>query len=139
MDKDWRSLSACSKLKDDQIEKIFWIKPGKSATKARVFCSTCPVKQECYNYAIMYKERGIWAGTTEEERSRIDPWMGETLRARAAAAGQLESRNIADFLAPPVVIQSLTVDQEVESLVQSVELSEALDLLCFVTSDLLAS
>jgi WhiB family redox-sensing transcriptional regulator len=33
-------------------------------------CNTCPVQEECYNYAMDNLVHGIWAGTTMEERNR---------------------------------------------------------------------
>ena len=33
-------------------------------------CNTCPVRVECFDYAIENLVHGIWAGTTMEERNR---------------------------------------------------------------------
>lgn len=36
---------------------------------AKLLCSGCPIKMECFEYAIVSKERfGIWAGTLPSER-----------------------------------------------------------------------
>lgn len=41
----------------------------KSAKEAKEICSTCPVRIQCLNYAIVNKERfGIWGGLTPHER-----------------------------------------------------------------------
>ena len=31
-------------------------------------CSSCPAKQECFDYSIEYAVFGLWAGTTKNER-----------------------------------------------------------------------
>ena len=33
-------------------------------------CQTCPVKSECFEYAIKHEDFGVWGGTTEEERRK---------------------------------------------------------------------
>jgi WhiB family redox-sensing transcriptional regulator len=38
-------------------------------TLARAFCDSCPIKKECFTYAIEAGERyGIWAGSLPSER-----------------------------------------------------------------------
>ena len=34
-------------------------------------CTTCEVKEECFNYALNHAVSGYWAGTTGTERQRI--------------------------------------------------------------------
>lgn len=37
--------------------------------RAKAVCATCPVIDECLNFAIVHNERlGIWGGTHEKER-----------------------------------------------------------------------
>ena len=31
-------------------------------------CHMCPVRSECFEYAVKYEENGIWGGSTEKER-----------------------------------------------------------------------
>lgn len=134
MRKDWRDNSACSKLSYTESNEIFFIKPGQSANRARLFCRLCPVKRECENYAIMYSERGIWAGTTEEERDSIDPWVRRTLRENAAAAGELETREII------LTTKPFQFDPELEDLLRwAGQLEEAHDHLFEDSIDLLES
>jgi hypothetical protein len=36
---------------------------------AKELCDTCPVKQQCFEYALeTHQEYGIWGGTTPDER-----------------------------------------------------------------------
>tara|TARA_R110000868_G_scaffold234537_1_gene488218 strand:- start:1434 stop:1745 length:312 start_codon:yes stop_codon:yes gene_type:complete len=42
------------------------------ARLAKQFCSTCPVKRQCAEYAIAAVElHGIWGGTTPREREKF--------------------------------------------------------------------
>jgi WhiB family redox-sensing transcriptional regulator len=33
-------------------------------------CNTCPVRVECFEYAIENLVHGVWAGTTKDERDK---------------------------------------------------------------------
>ena len=74
---DWRSEARCAKLpkevffnystsgmKKTQIE---------SRTKAaKAVCRACPVKEQCYEFAVLNNEPyGIWAGTLPEQRRQL--------------------------------------------------------------------
>jgi hypothetical protein len=50
------------------------------------------------NYALLYKESGVWAGTTDEERSSLD-MIREML---LATTPELENRNFRNWLAAEV-------------------------------------
>lgn len=44
----------------------------EGAKRAKDFCSTCPVKDECREEAIAFGEKfGIWGGEDTQERQRI--------------------------------------------------------------------
>ena len=66
----WFSKAAC---RGTPIE-IFFLERGCSkhdSQPARGICSSCPVRSECLEYALSEPEhyvRGIWAGTTQQER-----------------------------------------------------------------------
>lgn len=59
--------------------------------QALELCATCPVRDDCLDYAIRYDEVGIWGGTTDRERRRIR-------RSRAAQGDSLEPRLERDLL-----------------------------------------
>jgi WhiB family redox-sensing transcriptional regulator len=42
----------------------------KDLAYVKKMCNTCPVKDECFNYATEHLVLGLWAGTTKEERDR---------------------------------------------------------------------
>jgi WhiB family redox-sensing transcriptional regulator len=51
---------------------LFFPSVGTPSTKARVICSTCPVRQECLAFALADSELiGVWGGTTTQERKKL--------------------------------------------------------------------
>ena len=39
---------------------------------AKAICATCPVQQECLDFALKTRQEfGIWGGTTEDERRAL--------------------------------------------------------------------
>lgn len=44
---------------------------GSTAVHVKRMCGTCPVAQECGEYAVKVAVEGVWAGTNWEERERI--------------------------------------------------------------------
>lgn len=63
---------------------------------AKKLCKAeCPVSNECFQYALIYEESGIWGGTTEEERRSIDqdhPEIRQSLINQARRLGLFELR-----------------------------------------------
>ena len=56
--------SACK----DADPEIFFVERGESTEEAKAICATCPVKQECLDYAIEFNERvGIWGGMSDKQ------------------------------------------------------------------------
>jgi hypothetical protein len=44
----------------------------KRVQAAKLFCATCPVRQDCLDYAMdNVEEFGIWGGLTERERRNL--------------------------------------------------------------------
>lgn len=128
----WRGAALCKDLTPEESDRIFFIGPGQTSKRAQQFCGNCPVKRECNNFAITYNEYGIWAGSTEEDRRNLDPFIAKMLREQAAAEGRLESRNINDFI--PLVQLMVEVDVQVLMLVE--EREEAQDPPFDLTNDL---
>lgn len=66
----WRSQAACK----DVDTAVFF--PGKSSgyTRAKKICDSCPVIDECAEFALRFDERvlpGMWGGLMGQERRRI--------------------------------------------------------------------
>jgi len=89
--KEWWPQRACS----DELKAEY----DKQSEKAKQTCLGCPVKKDCLNYALLYKECGIWGGTTKKDRDRIllvAPQIYHLLRIQAIQAGVLEHRYTID-------------------------------------------
>lgn len=71
----WREHGKCASLKTTEVDQLFFIGRGKSPKPAQTFCAGCPVRKPCLFYALFYDEAGIWAGTTEEERRNLKPFL----------------------------------------------------------------
>lgn len=60
---EWSYLGLC---KDPRLSSMFGLK-GKIQS-AKAWCEICPVKEDCLLWAVIYKESGVWGGTTDSER-----------------------------------------------------------------------
>lgn len=78
---DWMSQSKCSELEPAKAFGWFFPLPKKeplenlfdthSPERAKKICRTCPVIEECLEYAIRHNEDGVWGGTTKRERRAL--------------------------------------------------------------------
>jgi len=60
---EWRAQASC---KGSPLN--FY---GKRVRKEVMnLCSTCPAKEECYQYALRNEEYGYWGGSTETQRNK---------------------------------------------------------------------
>lgn len=69
---EWAGRGACVGMNPG----VFHDDPSeKGVARAKAICATCPVQEQCLDYAIehaMTKDyHGIWGGTTHSERRRI--------------------------------------------------------------------
>lgn len=86
----WRARAACRLLPDDQTF-IFW--PGKGDHRtfaaAKAVCLTCPVAQDCLDWALTNDEHGVWGGTSSKQRRAMRngraPAIAPQPRPRAAS------------------------------------------------------
>lgn len=66
----WRADAACREL---DVERFFPL-PGDTAgtDQAVTVCRSCPVRDQCLDYALANQELfGIWGGLTEPERESL--------------------------------------------------------------------
>lgn len=67
---DWRELGSCRKLDTNMFFPIG--QTGEAEIKiarAKNVCGSCPVVQQCLEFAITTnQEYGVWGGHSEEER-----------------------------------------------------------------------
>jgi WhiB family transcriptional regulator, redox-sensing transcriptional regulator len=69
-------IQAAGGVPCEEIPEIFWPEDYSdphtrqvAIKTAKALCSSCPVKMQCFTYAIENEERwGIWAGTLPHER-----------------------------------------------------------------------
>lgn len=77
-DEEWRLYAACRSYPNPYIFYSDW--PYEQEQAKRI-CNTCPVKNECLQYALSHKEAfGIWGGETERSRRRMIRLRRATLR-----------------------------------------------------------
>jgi hypothetical protein len=70
-DTGWMRRGACRR--PDVPTWMFF--PGRgdyrTVAAARAVCSTCPVVDECLQYALDHNQPGVWGGTSEMQRKRV--------------------------------------------------------------------
>jgi WhiB family redox-sensing transcriptional regulator len=67
-DESWRLDGLCAETDPE----AFFPEKGGSTRDAKRVCASCPVRQECLEYALGNDERfGIWGGLSERERRRV--------------------------------------------------------------------
>ena len=92
---NWRQEAKCKDLPLEEVDSLFFVGRGGKSNKAKAFCSNCPVKVQCTNYALVYNEDGIWGGTTDVERSALTPMRNllTTSRIEALGVSTVETRD----------------------------------------------
>lgn len=65
----WQHDAACR----DEDPDLFspHDKDTRAIAQAKAVCAVCPVRAECLAAALAGGDRGIWGGTTEEERREM--------------------------------------------------------------------
>ena len=77
----WRDDAACRGLDTD----VFFPVTDEEAEEAKAICETCPVREECLEFALATRqEDGVWGGLTETERRRLRRRLRERARVNAA-------------------------------------------------------
>lgn len=63
----WRNDAACGRASEEQLEKFF--PSGRPANEPKSFCATCPVRDECLEFALSspWRPAAIVAGLTPRE------------------------------------------------------------------------
>lgn len=75
----WMDHAACKGLST----RVFFVNTRRQPDLSGLvmqLCHACPVQLPCYCYALLRGEQGIWGGSTDEERARLQPFVdGQTL------------------------------------------------------------
>jgi len=61
------SLAACA----NEDTNLFFSESNPEIRQALAICNRCPIKRECLEDALAKNEYGIWGGTTEAMRERM--------------------------------------------------------------------
>lgn len=68
MKTEWMNQGKCRAVSWD----TFFPHDGTGVVAAQKICATCPVSQECLEYALAnHIDHGVWGGCSERERARI--------------------------------------------------------------------
>ena len=68
MDTIWMAKGNCA----DEPPSTFFPSDGVGVEVARRICGTCPVQEQCLEYALKSRiDHGVWGGCSERERRRI--------------------------------------------------------------------
>jgi len=80
-DRPWLEDAACKHLDTN----IFFPGRGGQLGLARKICYSCPVRQQCLDFAVENHEtRGVWGGTSERERRLMNHDRLSQLAAKRA-------------------------------------------------------
>ena len=86
---DWRELGSCRALATSLFFPIGQTGEAEvQIARAKKVCVTCPVRQQCLEFAITTnQEYGVWGGADEEERRVIRRrWRAEVRAATRSRA-----------------------------------------------------
>jgi WhiB family redox-sensing transcriptional regulator len=79
-DVEWRDEVACR----DEDTDIFFPLTDEDAGPALAICATCPVREECLEFALITRQDdGVWGGLTETQRRRLRRRRREQARRAA--------------------------------------------------------
>lgn len=65
---DWQDEAACAGYPSEMFFTSQGTSPSADVTQ---LCNSCPVKQECLDYAIKTHSYGIWAASTMQDRIKL--------------------------------------------------------------------
>ncbi|MDX2515875.1 WhiB family transcriptional regulator [Streptomyces stelliscabiei] len=99
-DHSWHARGLCHGMPAEDADELFFHAPRdhEAAAEAKSICGRCPVKKDCFNYALDNDIRhGMWGGLTEIERR---PWHARVSKrldyARVKAAFQGRDVHLSD-------------------------------------------
>ncbi|MFH9071397.1 WhiB family transcriptional regulator [Streptomyces alboflavus] len=93
-DHSWHPRGSCYGMDPARADKLFFhtVRDRRAIAEAKRMCATCPVKKDCFTYAIDHQVIfGIWGGLTDKERQSWLKKRGERLdydRVRATLQGR---------------------------------------------------
>lgn len=86
----WVDQAACRGTDPE----LFFPLGHKQLADALAVCRSCPVQGDCLDDAVRRGERGVWGGTTDEDRRRMRAPHLDTEQKRCSGCGQLQPRTV---------------------------------------------
>lgn len=71
----WTRSAACTGLDPD----MFFSEQGSNVALARAICAGCLVEEPCLEWGLHHEDKGIWGGTTPQERRVLRKQRGIVL------------------------------------------------------------
>ena len=71
----WQDNAACK----NSPTEWFYPEGAEINPDALYLCETCPVRNECRDYGVVYEEWGIWGGLSASQRRRVRKEFGIVL------------------------------------------------------------
>lgn len=63
----WIEQGACHDVTPD-VRQMFFSSNPTYLKQAKAICATCPVREQCLEYALESNSRYLWGGTSERQR-----------------------------------------------------------------------
>lgn len=71
MDIHWMNDAACT-MPEGVLNPLFYAEDQKLQASARRICNSCPVRDDCLEYALENRiDHGMWGGVSERGRRRL--------------------------------------------------------------------
>ena len=68
MDAEWMAEGMCRTM----VPETFFPSDGLGVIRAQRICASCPVVEQCLEYALEnHVDHGVWGGCSERERRRL--------------------------------------------------------------------
>lgn len=92
IERGWEKDGKCRALPKHESDRLFFGAKGNHTQEAKRFCkgidgSVCPVLESCLLSAVIYGEVGVWGGTTQGERERVQANVRDVVKQRAIDDG----------------------------------------------------
>lgn len=70
---DWEDEAQCKGMDTE----LFY----RNADRAKRVCNDCPVRRDCFMYAVAHRERyGVWGGTSKDQRAELSREQRDLIR-----------------------------------------------------------
>lgn len=84
---EWRERSACRDVDPSEFFAPHGSGLPDGSELARLLCATCPVQDECLEFALANPDTsGFWAGTNDNGRKKLRRLRRQDAKLRQAAA-----------------------------------------------------